>query len=53
MSKHDKNVYLFYSEIIYYDSFKHICVVVNKKEGFIITAYITDRIEEGEQIWKK
>lgn len=52
-SKSDKNVYLFYRKIIYDDSPKHVCVVANKKEGFVITAYITDRIKEGEQIWKK
>ncbi len=52
-SKHDRNVYLFYREIIYDGNPKHISVVVNKKEGFIITTYITDRIKEGEQIWEK
>ncbi len=52
-SKRDNNVYLFYRKIIYDDRPRHICVVVNKTEGFVITTYITDRIKEGEQIWKK
>ena len=30
-----------------------MCVVTNRIKGSIITAYITDRIKEGVQIWKK
>jgi molybdopterin synthase catalytic subunit len=30
-----------------------MCVVKNNSKGFIITTYITDRIKEGVQIWKK
>ena len=32
-----------------------LCVVVRhlNGEGFIITAYITDKIKEGEIVWKK
>ena len=30
-----------------------MCVVTNNSKGFIITAYITDKIKEGVQIWKK
>ncbi len=52
-SRRDKNVYLFYRRIIYDDRLKYICVVANKGEGFVITAYITDKIKEGERIWKK
>jgi len=52
-SMRDRNVYLFYRKIIYDDSPRHICVVINKEEEFVITAYITDRIKEGEMIWKK
>ncbi|MBU4221018.1 MAG: DUF4258 domain-containing protein [Euryarchaeota archaeon] len=52
-SRIDRNVYLFYREIEYNDKNYHMCVVTNKSEGFIITAYITDRIKEGVQIWKK
>jgi hypothetical protein len=52
-SRIDKNVYLFYREIEYNNKNYHMCVVTNKREGFIITAYITDRIKEGVQIWKK
>ena len=34
----------------------NVCVVadhIDKKEGYIITAYLTDRIKEGEQIYVK
>jgi len=51
-SKRDKHVYLFYKKFR-----KHYLVVVvrhmSKKEGFIITSYITDAIKEGIQIWPK
>lgn len=33
-----------------------MCIVVDHisyKEGYIITAYLTDRIKEGEQIYVK
>ena len=48
-SKIDKNVLLFYRKINGY----WICVVTKtvNLEGFIITAYITDRIKEGVKIW--
>ena len=52
-SKMDKNIYLFYREILYGNKNYHMCVVTNKIKRFIITAYITDRIKEGVQIWKK
>ncbi|MDP2754029.1 MAG: DUF4258 domain-containing protein [Nitrospirota bacterium] len=52
-SRVDKNVYLFYREIEYNNKNYHMCVVTNKNKGSIITAYITDRIKEGVQIWKK
>ena len=52
-SKVDENVYLFYKEIEYHNKNYHMCVVTNRNKGFIITAYITDRIKEGVQIWKK
>lgn len=51
-SKQDIRVHLYYKNIgnIY------VCVVadhVNKNEGYIITAYLTDRIKEGEKIYVK
>ncbi len=52
-SRVDKNIYLFYREILYNNKNYHMCVVANRNKGFIITAYITDRIKEGVQIWKK
>lgn len=52
-SKVDENVLLFYREVGYQGKNYHMCVVINKKDGFIITSYITDRIKEGIQIWIK
>ncbi|VVB97763.1 Uncharacterised protein [uncultured archaeon] len=52
-SKVDENVYLLYREIEYHNKNYHMCVVTNRNKGIIITAYITDRIKEGVQIWKK
>ena len=48
-SKIDKTVLLFYKRINGY----WFCVVTknNVLDGFIITAYITDKIKEGEKIW--
>ena len=48
-SKIDKTVLLFYKRINGY----WLCVVTknNVLDGFIITAYITDKIKEGEKIW--
>ncbi len=50
-SKKDYTVYLYYKK---YDEF-HMVVVCKHLNGtgFIITTYRTDRIKEGEQIWKK
>ncbi|MBI2995145.1 MAG: hypothetical protein HYY52_00335 [Candidatus Melainabacteria bacterium] len=47
-SKIDNNVLLFYKRINSY----WICVVTKSMDldGFIITAYITDKIKEGEKI---
>ena len=49
-SKIDQNVYLYYRQ---FD--KMYCIVAKHmgKEGFLITAYPTDKIKEGERIWKK
>ena len=49
-SSADKDVYLYYKM---FDKF--YCVVVKHMgmEGFLITAYPTHRIKEGEVIWKK
>lgn len=49
-SKIDQSVYLYYKK---YD--KIYCVIVKHEgtEGFLITAYPTDKIKEGEKIWKK
>ncbi len=49
-SKIDKKVLLFYKKINGY----WLCIVTknNVLDGFIITAYITDKIKEGEKIWE-
>ncbi len=52
-SKIDRNVYLFYREIEYNNKNYHMCIVANKNKGFVITAYITDKVKEGAQIWKR
>lgn len=48
----DPRVHLYYKNI----STINVCVVadhLNSQEGYIITAYLTDRIKEGEQIYVK
>jgi hypothetical protein len=51
ISKRDPDVYLLYKK--YGDKFLCAVVRIHKKEGFIITAYYTKRIKEGELQWKK
>ncbi len=49
-SKSDSNVFL------YYKKFDRLyCVVVRhlKNEGFLITAYPTDKVKEGNIIWQR
>lgn len=50
-SSEDPDVYLYYSQYMTY----YLCVVARhlNGDGFIITAYITDKIKEGEIVWKK
>ncbi len=50
-SSEDPDVYLYYSPYMTY----YICVVARhlNGDGFIITAYITDKIKEGETVWKR
>ena len=49
-SKTDKDVFLYYKQ---FD--KLYCVVVKHigMEGFLITAYPTDKVKEGDSIWTK
>jgi hypothetical protein len=50
-SKRDELIFLFYSE-----SERHWLWAVAKKsgvDGFLVTAYLTDKIKEGETIWRK
>ncbi|MEW6376360.1 MAG: DUF4258 domain-containing protein [Thermodesulfobacteriota bacterium] len=49
-SKTDKDVFLYYKQ---FD--KLYCVVVKHigMEGFLITAYPTDKVKEGDSIWTR
>jgi hypothetical protein len=51
-SKSDRNVYLFYS---FQQEKRWICAVARRLngDGFLITAYPTDAIKEGEKLWQK
>ena len=52
LSKSDTQVYLFYRE----DGIKRwVCAVTKRldKTGFLITAYRTSAIKEGETVWQK
>ena len=52
LSRNDPTVYLFYKpERIG----RWVCAVTKRLngEGFLITAYPTDSVKEGEQIWRK
>jgi hypothetical protein len=51
-SKSDANVYLFYRSR---HTRRWVCAVTKREDGsgFLITAYPTDAIKEGERIWPK
>ncbi len=51
VSKRAKDIFLFYKKL----GRSFLCVVVRifKKRGFIVTAYWTNKIKEGEIRWKK
>ena len=51
LSKSDSSVYLYYKH--YGKLSLSVVVKHNNGEGFIITAYYTDRIKEGKQIYKE
>ncbi|MCD6094212.1 MAG: DUF4258 domain-containing protein [Candidatus Omnitrophica bacterium] len=50
-SRRDRDIYLYYQLINKF----HLCVIAKHLdgEGFIITAYWTEKIKEGEIIWTK
>lgn len=51
-SKIDHTVYLFYRQY----GRKHLCVVAKRlgpSAGFIMTAYYTEKVKEGQVVWKK
>ena len=51
VSQEDKSVYLYY---IRWEKY-YLCVVAKhlNEDGYIITIYVTDKIKEGEQVWKR
>lgn len=52
VSKVDQSVFLFYRRL----GARFLCVVtrrVSSKSGFIVTAYLIDKIKEGRLAWKK
>ena len=50
-SNKDERVHLYYKSTGNY----YLCVACKhlNGDGFIITTYITDRLKEGEEIWRK
>jgi len=50
-SKIDEDVFLYYKK----RDNKLYCAVTRhvRKEGFLITAYVADKIKEGEIVWTK
>lgn len=53
-SRRDKDVLLYYKHFDDILGGKYLLIVVKLKDrSFIVTAYITDRIKEGKEVWKK
>lgn len=50
-SKRDKDTFLYYR--YYKDIYKGKYLLVVARDGLLLTCYITDRIKEGDIIWKK
>lgn len=50
-SQADDSVFLYYKRFGRY----YLCVVCRhlNGEGFIITSYLTDRLKEGQEIWRR
>jgi hypothetical protein len=51
LSKVDESIYLFYTT----DEKRLVCAVVRSTngDGFLITAYPTDKMKAGKTVWKK
>lgn len=51
VSQEDAGVFLYYHRYKKY----YLCVVCRhlNEEGFIITCYLTDKLKEGHEIWRK
>jgi len=50
-SRYNNSIYLYYKRL----DDRLICVVAKHldEEGFVVTAYLTDKIKRGETIWRK
>lgn len=53
-SSSDKKVLLYYRFVRGIFQGKHVLVVVKTDDrNFVVTAYITDRIKKGEEVWRR
>ncbi len=48
-SKYDEDARLYYRKL----GGEYVCVVVQIEDGFIMTAYTTEGMKEGETVWKQ
>ena len=52
-SKRDRDTFLYYR---YYEDIyqgKYLLIVARTRDRLLLTCYITDRIKEGDVVWKK
>ncbi len=55
-SRSDQEVHLYYrhySETRVDDKFLCVVVKVQTEDAFVITAYLTDKVKEGESLWNE
>lgn len=52
-SKRDKDTFLYYRYYKDIHQGKYLLIVARIKDELLLTCYITDRIKEGDTIWKK
>ena len=50
-SRYDTSIHLYYKRL----DDRFICVAAKhlNEDGFLVTAYLTDKIKRGEPVWKK
>ena|SRR5258706_3977830 len=51
VSQSDPDVYLYYRQVGKY----YLCVICKhlNGDGYIVTIYVTDRLKEGHDVWRK